>query len=316
MSYTHSRPPQDECNDFGDALNFSSCWYLPVCNTVTGPSLTFSHEPKRAMSPVLGKKHATFFIHRAPKKMKLNWWFFWMLPYRYWKRRPQSQSLPCFQVTYSIRNLIPSHLSSTSWNTLSYHSRNATVHTCMFPGFRSLSTLTLLFSFPDAFLPWPASVSKSLITMQYSSYVKEQGRVGVGGGGRMEQAKAHRSTRVMMAVHTCLGQQSSCLQETSLTCCSNVWFTNTSGYESEKTWFLIVASIFRLSHPGISVHPSSIRLVQTKQRNVKQNQSHLSLPCLPSMSYLYQQSTIYNVCSARRKIDSFENICLFDQISC
>ena len=193
--------------------------------------------------------------------------------------RPQSQFLPHFEVTYSIHNLSPIHPCFTFWNSLSYHRKNATVHTCMFPGFRSLSTLTFLFYFPDAFLPWPASVSKSLITMQYSGYVKE--RAGVGGGGRMEQAKAQRSTGVMMAVHTCLGQQSSCLHETSLTCCSNMWFTNTSAKESEKTWFLIAASIFSLSLPGISVHPSFVRIMQKEKKKCQTK----SVPRLNGLAY-------------------------------
>lgn len=85
------------------------------------------------------------------------------------------------------------------------------------------------FSFPDAFLPWSASVCKSLITMQYSSDVKEQGKVGVVAGGRMVRAWAQRSTTAMTAVSTYLRQQPSCLHKNSSTCGSNLWFINISG---------------------------------------------------------------------------------------
>lgn len=43
--------------------------------------------------------------------------------------------------------------------------------------------------------------------MQYSSHVKEQRKVGVGVGRKMDGARAQRFTRVMTVVRTCLGQK-------------------------------------------------------------------------------------------------------------
>lgn len=114
---------------------------------------------------------------------------------------PQSSlSLPCF----------------TFWNCFSYHSRSATVHTCTFPDSRSDSRFYLRFyqvspfpSLAGAFLPGPAWVCKSLIALQYSSHVKEQGMAEWEGGGRMDRARAQRSAKVMKAVRTYLGQQPS-----------------------------------------------------------------------------------------------------------
>ena len=152
----------------------------------------------------------------------------------------------------------------------SYHSKNATVHTCIFLTLRSLSATSFimshppfLFSSPDAFLPWPASVSKSLSNVQYSSHGKEEAGAGAGGGRKMERSKAQRSSWVMTAVHTCLWQQSSCLQETSR--CLNVWFSNICGRPSEKARFLIVVSICCIILVFLSIyHTNKTKKCQTR----------------------------------------------------
>lgn len=132
---------------------------------------------------------------------------------------PQSSlSLPCF----------------TFWNCFSYHSRSATVHTCTFPDSRSDSRFYLRFyqvspfpSLAGAFLPGPAWVCKSLIALQYSSHVKEQGMAEGEGGGRMDGWS--ESSEVCQSDEGCPHLSRTTAVKTSWTCYWNLWFTNISG---------------------------------------------------------------------------------------
>lgn len=218
-----------------------------------------------------------------------------------WKYITQSQLLTCFEVTsLSHYFVLFFHISNpqssltlpslTFWNCLSYHSGNATLHTYLHVSYfqipikRHFYHHTLPISFPDV-LQWFLDPHQSVnLSSPFSTVAvwRSKARWGWRKEGRMDGVRTQRATEVLMAVHTCRGQQPSCLQETSLTCCSNLWVHKHFWLIVWKGWFLVSVFFFRWSHPGISVHPSSTRLKQTIQWNFKQNDPH---PCVLTYTY-------------------------------